>query len=75
MAAPAPLWGVFAIEFASEEDGGKLQNHELMMLCSSKAEAEEHADPFDGLTSRIAFYVAPVEKVGGQLRKAERRLA
>ena len=69
MSAPNVRWGVFAIEHASEEDGGHLVNHELLMLCDSKAEAEEQTDPFDGLTSRIAFYVAPVEVVGRQIRK------
>lgn len=72
MAAPDVRYGLFAIEHASEEDGGKLENHELIMICDSKAEAEEHADPFDGLTSRIAFYVAPVEVEGRTVRKVGR---
>ena len=69
MATPDLRFGLFAVEFASEEDGGQLEHHELIAIFDDKAVAEDHAEPCQGLTSRITFYVRPVEVVGREIRK------
>lgn len=66
-------WGIFVEERASEEEGSELLNRECLFVADTKASAEEHLDPTDGLmenlTSRIRFYVAPVEVEGGKMRR------
>ncbi len=75
MAALRTQWGLFVEERASEEDGGHLINRECLMLADSKAEVEEHLDPTDGLgllgclTTRIRFWVEPVEVRGREIRR------